>query len=59
MPLSFAYWILVLFHVLVGAYWGWQVPTERRFSLGGWLLLDLLILIVIGLKIFRAPLRDG
>jgi len=59
MPLSLAFWVLLLLWVVGVSYWGYRSPPEGRFFLGGWLLLEFLILLVIGLRIFGAPLRGG
>ena len=59
MPLSLAYWILMLLWVATGVWWGTTLPAGGRYPVYGWSLLLFLLFIVIGLHDFGAPLRGG
>jgi hypothetical protein len=57
MSLSFLYWFLVLVYILFGGYLGFR-PNGDRWYFGA-SLLTLLLLIVIGLKLFGFPIQGG
>lgn len=59
MPLSLAYWLLILFWILSSAWMGYSTPAPGRLPLWGGSFLLLLLLLLIGLKIFGAPIRGG
>jgi hypothetical protein len=53
--LTFIYWFSVLLILLFGSWTVYNPPTGR-FGSAGWFLL-LLVLIVIGLKLFGFPIQ--
>lgn len=55
MTLDFLYWFLVLLIFLFGGWWSWRPNGDKVFF--GWTLLWLLLLIVIGLKLFGFPIK--
>jgi len=57
--LTFLYWLLMLFWVLTGIWWGSTCDPINRGRFGGWGLLLFLMLLVLGLKIFGWPIRGG
>ena len=59
MPLRFAFWVLMLLWLVVGGWWGYSTAPEGRWPLVGWSLLLFLLLLVVGLRIFGAPLQGG
>lgn len=57
MKLSFLYWLLMFLWLLSGAWVGYR-PGDR-FSWGGWALVLFLLFLMIGLKLFGAPIQSG
>ena len=59
MPLSLLYWILMLFWLICGAWWGVSTPPPGRYPIVGWSIVLFLLFLVIGLQLFGAPIRAG
>src|SRR6266849_5960887 len=60
MPLSLAYWLLLLLWTISAVYSGWATPPTGRLPFCGGALLLFLLLLVLGLKLRRpAPGRLG
>ncbi len=57
MPLSLAYWILMLFWLVAGCWVGYATPAGERRPWIGWSTLLFLMFLVIGLKLFGTPIR--
>lgn len=57
MPLSLLYWILMLFYVLFGFWWGWSSPAPARYGVAGGSVLAFLLFLVLGLKLFGGPIQ--
>lgn len=59
MPLSLAYWILMFIWLLSGIWWGTSAAPETRLHIGTWSLVLFLLFLVIGLRVFGAPIKSG
>jgi hypothetical protein len=59
MPLSIAFWVLILLWCVSGCWWGYTTSPEGRAPLVGWSLLLFLLLLVLGLKLFGGPIQGG
>jgi hypothetical protein len=57
MPLSLLYWILMLFYVLFGCWWGYSQPAPGRYGVVGGSILAFLLFLVLGLKLFGGPIQ--
>lgn len=59
MTYAVCYWILMLLLLLAGGWWGLRAPAEERWPFVGWSVLYFLLFLVVGLKLFGAPLQGG
>jgi len=57
MPLELLYWILMLLWLVSGFWFGYSQPVPSRGPLIGWSLGLFLLFLVIGLKLFGAPIK--
>lgn len=57
MPLSLAYWILMLISLIAGAWGGYRTPVDCRVPWIGWSLVLFLLLLIIGLHDFGSPIK--
>ncbi len=56
-----AYWLVYLFAVIVAFVFGWPAPdgwTRRGLSPMGTTVVFLILLLIIGWKVFGAPMHD-
>ena len=59
MPLSLLYWLLMLLWLASGFWWVGNYPQEGRRAVGGWSILLFALFVVIGLRMFGAPITGG
>ena len=59
MPLSLLYWILMLLWLIAGFWWGWGQEGPARYSWFGWSIILFLMFLVLGLRVFGAPIKGG
>jgi len=56
MPLSLAYWILMFVWLLGGFYWGSTLAGPGRYSAFGGSILIFLLFLILGMRLFGAPI---
>ena len=59
MGLGFWYWLFLVLSIFINGFLGYRTTPEGRFGFWGSSLILVLLLILLGIKVFGSPVQGG
>ncbi len=59
MPIAIFYWITLFLWLLAALWWGTSAEPTYRYHVGVWGVVLFLLFLLIGMKLFGAPIKGG
>ncbi len=57
MPLGVWFWFCTAIWVITSFWWGWRTPAEGRYPIAGYSLFLLVLILMLGWKVFGAAVK--